>query len=176
MYESLTSYIPRLSTSCHGEWIVDCENDGTPEHPIQMPFVDYDDIAVRFMEDVYRFIDAHLDMFLTNYGDILENNGLKWSAESMTAADVSELDGQAIMALVVGAIRADRFCEGTLLELLENGSVLRWLRRLKEIDEHEISKMNFRDLRGVKHENPLAFIRREPQIPFNGSQGEDWEV
>ena len=76
MYESLTSYIPRLSTSCHGEWIVDCENDGTPEHPIQMPFVDYDDIAVRFMEDVYRFIDAHLDMSLTNYGDILENNGI----------------------------------------------------------------------------------------------------
>lgn len=135
MFESLTRYIPDLNASSHGEWIVDRKNDGSPEHPIQMPFVDYDEIAVRFIEDVSRFIGAHQDMSLTHYGDILESNGLKWSTESMTAADASKLDGQAVMALIVGAIRADRFCEGALLEFLENGSVAKWLRRLKEIDD-----------------------------------------
>ena len=149
MFESLTRYISDLNASSHGEWIVDRKNDGSPGHPIQMPFVDYDEIAVRFMEDVSKFIDAHQEMSLTHYGDILERNGLKWSTESMTAADASKLDGQAVMALIVGAIRADRFCDGALLEFLENGSVARWLRRLKEIDDAEIG--------------------------IDGDLGEDWE-
>ena len=64
-------------------------------------------------------------MSLTHYGDIPESNGLKWSTESMTAADESKLDSQAVMVWIVGAIRADRFCEGALLEFPENGSVAR---------------------------------------------------
>lgn len=53
----------------------------------------------------------------------------------MSEADVSELDGQAVIALLLGAVRADRFCEGALLGFFEDGSVKRWLLRLKEVDE-----------------------------------------
>ena len=33
----LTKYIPMIQTDSFGEWVIDKENDGTPEHPIQMP-------------------------------------------------------------------------------------------------------------------------------------------
>ena len=52
----------------------------------------------------------------------------------MESADVSALDGQTVMALLVGAVRAERFCDGALLGFLESGCVERWLRRLREID------------------------------------------
>ncbi|MBQ7614370.1 MAG: hypothetical protein IJU77_04950 [Butyrivibrio sp.] len=52
----------------------------------------------------------------------------------MEAADVSKLDTQAVLALLLGAIRAERFCDGALLGLLESGAILRWLKRLQEID------------------------------------------
>ncbi|WP_081844068.1 DUF6508 domain-containing protein [[Clostridium] aminophilum] len=60
-----------------------------------------------------------------NYGAILESNGLEWDIRSMQEADVSNLDAQAILALLLGAVRAERFCDGALLEFLESGAILR---------------------------------------------------
>ena len=53
----------------------------------------------------------------------------------MEGADVSALDGKTVMALLVGAVRAERFCDGALLGFLESGCIGRWLRRLRQIDE-----------------------------------------
>lgn len=36
-FDILTKYIPMIQTDSFGEWVIDKENDGTPEHPIQMP-------------------------------------------------------------------------------------------------------------------------------------------
>lgn len=41
MYESLTKYLLEFPGDEKGMWIIDKENDGTPEHPIQMPYVNY---------------------------------------------------------------------------------------------------------------------------------------
>lgn len=41
MYESLIKYLPLLSSDGIGDWVIDKENDGTSEHPIQMPYVNY---------------------------------------------------------------------------------------------------------------------------------------
>ena len=38
------------------------------------------------------------------------------------------------MALLLGAVRAERFCDGALLGFFEDGSIRRWLLRLREID------------------------------------------
>jgi hypothetical protein len=55
----------------------------------------------------------------------------------MEQADVSSLDGRVVMALLVGVLRADRFCEGVLLGFWNSGAMNRWLERLKEIDEDQ---------------------------------------
>jgi hypothetical protein len=133
-FEILTKYIPQLAEDEYGNWIIDRENKGTPENPIQMPFVNYSDFINVFLQDVYKCIDDNEDMELNRYGKILENNGIQWEIESMKDAEVSSLDAQGVMALITGAVRAERFCDGALLDFFQSGSFTKWLNRLKQID------------------------------------------
>ncbi len=135
MYEKLTAYLDILPVSEYGKWIIDRENDGSPEHPIQMPFVNYHAAITWLMDETMQFVDDHEDMHLTRYSDILGQSGIEWGIESMSRADVSELDGGTVAALLVGAVRGERFCDGAFLAFCENGSIRRWLLRLKEIDQ-----------------------------------------
>lgn len=41
MFQELTGFIERLDSEEHGNWVIDKENDGSQEHPIQMPYVNY---------------------------------------------------------------------------------------------------------------------------------------
>ena len=82
-FEILTQYIPQLKGDKFGEWIIDRENDGTEEYPIQMPFVSYSQIVDSFIDSVYQFIESNKDMQLDRYGDILTENGLEWNCRTM---------------------------------------------------------------------------------------------
>lgn len=135
-FESLTKYLSQLSDDSFGTWIVDRENDGTPEHPIQMPYVRYTEVVDHFVHDVGVFMKANPDFELNRYGDILQQNGLEWGGKSMSEADVSDKDGRCVMALIMGAVRAERFCDGALLAFFKDGSIRKWLARLQEIDEN----------------------------------------
>ena len=139
-FENLIKYLPLLEDDNIGTWIIDRENDGTPEHPIQMPFVNYSEMVHDFIKDVYDFEEKNKDFELTRYGEILEKNGLEWGSKSMSEADVSSLDGQCIMALIMGAVRAERFCDGALLGFFKDGSIKKWLERLKKIDTNNMSE------------------------------------
>lgn len=137
MYEQLTAFLDELPTTEYGRWHYDQENDGSLEHPYQLPFVIYNPIVVRLMETIQQFVDDHPDMELTRYGEILEQSGIKWSLESMSRADVGTLDGRTVAALLVGAMRAERFCDGAFFGFCIDGSIQKWLLRLKEIDQGE---------------------------------------
>lgn len=139
-FESLIKYLHLLEDDNIGTWIIDQENDGTPEHPIQMPFVNYTEMVHHFIDDVYDFEEKNKDFELTRYGDILEKNGIEWGSKSMSEANVSSLDGQCIMALIMGAVRTEHFCDGALLGVFKDGSIKKWLERLKEIDINNMSE------------------------------------
>lgn len=129
-YDILTKYIPIIQADSIGEWVFDKENDGTPEHPIHLPYVVYSEMVHKFINDVYVFEESNKDMELTRYRDILKDNGLEWGIESMKNADISNLSAQCVLALIMGAVRAERFCEGVLLDLFKSGCMLKWLERL----------------------------------------------
>lgn len=138
-FDILTKYIPLIQKDNIGEWVFDKENDGTIEHPIQVPFVNYSEVVNNFVDDVYAFEESNKDMELTRYGEILKNNGLEWDSVSMENADVSKLNAQGILALIMGAVRSERFCDGALFEYFESGCILKWLRRLDTIDVGGVS-------------------------------------
>ena len=117
-----------------GSWVIDTENNGTPEHPIHFPFVSYSEVVSHFMSDVYAFVNE--DEELTRYRDILKENNIEWDSDSMEEVDVSSLNGKCIIALIIGVLREDYFCEGALFEFFKNGSILKWLERLAEIDNY----------------------------------------
>lgn len=55
-----------------GEWFIDKENDGSMEHPIQMPYVMYFKTIDDFIDDVHRFVDLHEDMGMTDYRKVIK--------------------------------------------------------------------------------------------------------
>lgn len=145
MFESLTKHLPAIENAeGFGNWVVDRGSKGTMDDPIEMPYVNYGTMVADVEQAIYDFVDEHPEYELTHYRDILERNGLEWGSQAMSGADVSELDGQAVMALLLGAVRAERFCDGALLGFFGDGSMRRWLLRLKEIDG--------RDGNEVRHE------------------------
>lgn len=134
MYESLTKYLDEFTGAEFGTWIIDKKNDGTPEHPLEFPFVNYSRVVDQFIHDVYSFVDNHEEMGLYSYQKVLEENGIKWNAKSMETAVVDDLDAKCVVALIYGAIRAERFCDGAILAFLKDGTFVRWLERLKTLD------------------------------------------
>lgn len=134
MYESLTKYLDEFTGAEFGTWIIDKKNDGTPEHPLEFPFVNYSRVVDQFIHDVYSFADNHEEMGLYSYQKVLEENGIKWNAKSMETAVVDDLDAKCVVALIYGAIRAERFCDGAILAFLKDGTFVRWLERLKTLD------------------------------------------
>lgn len=135
MYENLTKLIDIMETDRIGDWVFDEKSKGTIEDPIQMPYVKYSDVVKDLVKEIYDFSKEHPEYELNKYRDILVEHGLDWKTSGMKAADVSSADGQLIMALLMSATRMDRFCEGALLGFCKDGYVLRWLKRLKEIDD-----------------------------------------
>lgn len=135
MYEKLTAFLPKLQNDQFGLWHTDQENDGSAEHPIHLPFVNYSGVVCEFEEAVYSFVDEHEE--IRDYERILKAAGLQWCAYSMKNANVDELDGKTVVALILGTIRAERFCDGVLLEFFKNGCIAKWLSRLQEIDQQQ---------------------------------------
>lgn len=68
------------------------------------------------------------------YEEYLKENGLEWGTDSMKDADVSSLNAQCVLALLMSAVRAERFCDGALLDFFKSGYILKWLERLQNIE------------------------------------------
>ena len=134
-YSALTKYINLLKNNNAGEWICDKENDGSSERPIHVPFVSYSIAVNNLADDIYKFAKESNEIVPSKYAEILNTNGIKWGYDSMMKADASGLDAQCILALLIASLRAERFCDGALLEFIESGAVTRWLKRLQELDE-----------------------------------------
>ena len=134
-FAEITKYIYLIEQDEIGHWHVDWENDGTLENPIQIPFVMFSEMVSHFVDDVYTLLDQYPEWELNHYGQILEENGLRWDSRSMRGAIVEDLDARCICALLVGAVRAERFCDGALMAFFKDGSIKRWLQRLAELDQ-----------------------------------------
>ena len=135
MYENLTRLIDVLETDNIGNWVFDEKSKGTIEDPIQMPYVSYTDAIKDLVIEIYDFSKSHPEYKLNKYRDILVEHGLDWKSEGMKSADIATADGQLIMTLLYSVTRMDRFCEGALLGFCKEGFAVKWLKRLKEIDE-----------------------------------------
>lgn len=124
-YSALTKYINLLENDNAGEWICDKENDGSPKRPIHVTFVSYSIAVNNLADDIYKFAKESNEIVPSKYAEILQANGIEWGYDSMMKADASELDAQCILALLIASLRAERFCDGALLEFIESGAVTR---------------------------------------------------
>lgn len=134
-FHLLTKYIVKFQEmASFGRWITD--EGESQDKPVQIPFVVYDDLVTMFIEEFYHFAELHPEYKLKNYHSIIESYGLDWEKESLEKVPLETLDEQCVLALLMGAIRADRFKEGTLLEFFNEGIIVKWLRILQEMDSN----------------------------------------
>lgn len=134
IYSSLTKHISSFSNESWCKVLPERQTgDGTVDNTFQIPYREYSEEVNEFIQDVYSFEDQHPEYGLNNYISILLFNDIKWDEVEMSKAKVDELGGQAVVALIMGAIRAERFCSGALEGFFANGSIVKWLHRLEEL-------------------------------------------
>jgi hypothetical protein len=89
---------------------------------------------MNFIEEFYYFSQLHNEYNFTGYAGILEKKGIKWTEESLRGADVTQFDTHTVLALITAVFRADHFSDGVIDIFSHDGSLTKWLERLKEID------------------------------------------
>jgi len=97
-----------------------------------IPYVAYDSAVEAFTDEVCRFSESHPEYGLANYPKILENNGLAPGDAALLRADAETFDDQGVLALILGVVRTERYSEGTLLDCLNSGTLVSWLKKLKK--------------------------------------------
>lgn len=128
--QRLIELVPVLENSDYGEWSKTGHHEGTPEDPIPMPHVIFDDCVGDLIDAVNEAVDDNPDYGLRDYQSVLKEYGLEWKEDSLISADASRMDERGVLALILSVIRADRFSEGTLLRFLREGYILNWLKEL----------------------------------------------
>ena len=134
-YYELTKYIPYFESDNFGEWYSDLEADGSPNHPFHFPCFSYKNEIDEFASAVREFIDTHPEMNLNHFKDILNTNNI--DTMKIKEIDVSVLDGQCVCAMIVANVLAEKFCEGAILDSCKDGSFLKWLNYLKDLDNRK---------------------------------------
>lgn len=84
---------------------------------------------------MYEFEHENPEYELKKYGELLKGRDLEWGQRSMENADVSNMDAQGIMALLMGMVRSERFCDGAIMGMIKSGAVKKWIMRLRELKE-----------------------------------------
>lgn len=134
-FDKLIGLLEPLETDSVGEWIIDKEHKGTEDDHIHFPYPKYTEVVNELIDAVYKFEDENPEYELTKYRELLKGRGLEWGQRSMENADVSNMDAQGIMALLMGMVRAERFCDGAIMGMIKSGAVKKWLMRLQELKE-----------------------------------------
>ena len=119
-YKTLTDHIDILGNSNFGEW----SSGNNSEDVVTLPFVIYSKEVMDFLSAVDNFLDIDDNDIFFDYKAILEKENIEYSMDAFIAADINKLQAETLCAMIIGTIRADRFCEGVLLEAFENGHIL----------------------------------------------------
>ena len=135
LFEPITDLIPEVENAGQIGWWVFNQKPKNPGEPTPAPYVHYEPLPFRVLDAVYEFVEDHPRYNLPDaYGRILQKNGISWSDDGMKGADVNELDDQCILALIIGTACAERFSEGTIKRFFHDGTMLRWMERLDELE------------------------------------------
>lgn len=135
MYEPLTQFIDRISPDNVGEWGTGCWSDDRPEPAMFMPAMHYSDAVSELCQALEVVISDNAGTASWIAPDILAQRGIDWNTKAFREADVSTLDGDAILALLDAVFQLERFGDGLVGSFIRNGCITKWLIRLREIDE-----------------------------------------
>ncbi|WP_071435473.1 ADP-ribosylglycohydrolase family protein [Bacillus kwashiorkori] len=137
-FKVLTKYIGKFERldSFEGRGVASDES-GNREAYLQIPTFQFNLLVNEFVKEFYEFSSANVVYELTRYEQILEKHGFTSSNQEMARVPLDGLNEQMILALIMGVIRAERCHEGELNDFFKNGVMMKWLKKLKDIDRQK---------------------------------------
>ena len=123
MFTKLTKYIEifKNMNGNYGEW-----KDGAVEYVASVN---------EFAKDVYAFSNNNKKYKMDKYKFTLLLVGVNGKNKNIEAIEVGKVKVKVVLALLMAVINEERFSEGTTLEYLKNGCIIKWLERLEELDK-----------------------------------------
>ena len=134
-YQDLTRFIPLLEkTDVYGEWVgkeIPQDKLKKDEYGKVLPHVTP---YVRYAPAVSEFISvvSHYHAGFTR--DALKENAIEYTEQSLLSENAETLSPELAVSFIRKVVSNERYRDGAVLEYLENGRVLAWLKRLQEID------------------------------------------
>ena len=130
MYEQVTAYLGKLKPP---QW-KSPENLGADfkEDPyINGCCPEYDETTKEFMKMMKEFVPNSGK----KYTEIIYQATGFDGQDDLTCVDVSKLDGTIIIYMIFSKVRGERFSNGIFGRYVADGTMDKWLARLKELDE-----------------------------------------
>ena len=132
-YEALTSFLPALREDSFGAWSAGVRTPDMPADKQPAPVLAYSPTVTALSEALRAFCAKHPEFDTAHYSETLRAHGLGFNFTALSTADVSEAGPKLLLALLTAAWRAEGICEGTVLDLLREGVIQRWLDRLETV-------------------------------------------
>ena len=129
MYEKVTAYLGKLKPA-HWKY-PENQGDGSHENPYVAGWPEYDETTKEFMHKMYEFVPNGGQ----NYDEVIYKATGYDGHDELTKVDVSKLDGDTILYMIFSRVRGERFSDGLFGSYVADGTMDKWLNRLKEIDE-----------------------------------------
>ena len=143
-FKVLTKYIGKLDLDNEqlcGQWIYFGEENGESNEPYELPYVNYQELVESFVREFNEFSDNHPEYQLLDYCSILNKYGVKWNRKSMRKVNIELLDDTCTLALIMAAIQAETISKMAFLNFLDDGSIIKWLKRLRNIDDSNLASI-----------------------------------
>lgn len=110
-----------------------------PNHQELTKYIDvleneHDYVSTAIEESVYDYCSKNIEFEANRYAEVLEEYGLSWTDNDLKKANVKNADSKLVIALLIGLARQEHFDNGIFNQFVEDGIVLKWLKRLQEID------------------------------------------
>lgn len=129
-FQKITRYAELLKNDPIGLWYKD--EFGDVNNGGQNSFVIYSQLANDFKNDFLAFCEENPKYDYMNHEAILDKNKIG-SIEDISDKQIEKADAKCMIALITGAIRAERFCAGTFLKFIKSGLCGKCLDRLSEL-------------------------------------------
>ena len=88
-----------------------------------------------YESDTIDFLDAMRSFMVHDYVEVIESYGIEYENVDIHAFDLAQYDDRLVLAMITAIIRSDRINEGLIMSMIQNGSFLKLLLRLKDFDE-----------------------------------------
>ena len=137
-FQALTSLIPELeATNDYGDWVFSKDEQNSSCVTNCAPYFRYTDLMNRIYYKTKHVIDSLPNGAQLGIAEVyLRRAGIDY--RHIEDINISELDEYCILALLRHIYAFERFGEGYVQHFFHRGYVLKWIKRLQEIDDESL--------------------------------------